>query len=131
MDFSPTRKDNANKENDASVLSLVLFSKAPFVTFGTVKLGTSKSAVLRIENPTEDAEAEVAVDKVPTGKGFSVDCNTFTVQVNSQNEFANVSVKNVKCIMWETGSTTTLLQFTVLNVNRTDPVLILCSVILN
>ncbi|KAM6938261.1 abnormal spindle-like microcephaly-associated protein [Lycodopsis pacificus] len=79
MDFSPVRRD-ANKENDVPVLILTLFSKAPFVTFGSVKLGTSKSVVLRIENPTEDAEAEVTVEKIPSSKGFSVDRNTFTIQ---------------------------------------------------
>ncbi|KAK9519679.1 hypothetical protein VZT92_022391 [Zoarces viviparus] len=80
MDFSPVRRDDANKENDVPVLILTLFSKAPFVTFGSVKLGTSKSVVLRIENPTEDAEAEVTVEKIPSSKGFSVDRNTFTIQ---------------------------------------------------
>ncbi|XP_030584053.1 abnormal spindle-like microcephaly-associated protein isoform X2 [Archocentrus centrarchus] len=80
LDFSPTRRDDADKENDVPVLSLIQFSKAPFVTFGSVKLGTSRSAVLRIENPTEYAAAEVAVDKIPSNKGFSVDCSTFTIQ---------------------------------------------------
>uniref|UniRef100_A0A3Q0T8G1 Assembly factor for spindle microtubules n=1 Tax=Amphilophus citrinellus TaxID=61819 RepID=A0A3Q0T8G1_AMPCI len=72
LDFSPTRRDDADKENDVPVLSLIQFSKAPFVTFGSVKLGTSRSAVLRIENPTEYAAAEVAVDKIPSNKGFSI-----------------------------------------------------------
>lgn len=81
LDFSPVKRDDVNKENDIPVLSLILFSKAPFVSFGTVKLGTSKSTVLRIENPTEDAEAEVIVEKVPSCKGFSVDHSTFRVQV--------------------------------------------------
>ncbi|XP_029988612.1 abnormal spindle-like microcephaly-associated protein [Sphaeramia orbicularis] len=80
LDFSPVRRDNNNKENDLPVLSLIQFSKAPFVTFGSVKLGTSKSAVLRIDNPTEDAEAEVTVERIPSSKGFSVDHNTFTIQ---------------------------------------------------
>ncbi|XP_071342367.1 abnormal spindle-like microcephaly-associated protein [Trachinotus anak] len=83
LDFSPGSRDEANKENDVPILSLIQFSKAPFVTFGTVKLGTSKSAVLRIENPTEDAEAEVTVEKIPSSKGFSVDHNTFTIQPGS------------------------------------------------
>lgn len=81
LDFSPTRRDYKDKENDVPVLSLIQFSKAPFVTFGSVKLGTSKSAVLRIENPTEYAAAEVSVDKIPSSKGFSVDCSTFKIQV--------------------------------------------------
>lgn len=83
LDFSPIKRDDANKENDVPVLSLIQFSKAPFVTFGTVKLGTSRSAVLRLENPTEDAEAEVAIEKIPSSKGFSVDHKTFTIQVCS------------------------------------------------
>ncbi|XP_068581167.1 abnormal spindle-like microcephaly-associated protein [Cebidichthys violaceus] len=80
LDFSPVRRADANKENDVPVLILTLFSKAPFVTFGSVKLGTSKSVVLRIENPTEDAEAEVTVEKIPSSKGFSVDRSAFTIQ---------------------------------------------------
>ncbi|XP_015826622.3 abnormal spindle-like microcephaly-associated protein [Nothobranchius furzeri] len=84
LDFSPVRKNNtANKENDHPVLSLIQFSKPPFVTFGTVKLGTSKSVVLRIENPIEDVEAEVTVNKIPSSKGFSVEHNTFTIQPES------------------------------------------------
>ncbi|KAA8589418.1 hypothetical protein FQN60_012783 [Etheostoma spectabile] len=80
LDFSPIKRDDTNKENDVPVLILTLFSKAPFLSFGTVKLGTSKSVVLRLENPTEDAEAQVTVEKVPSSKGFSVDRNTFTIQ---------------------------------------------------
>ncbi|KAG7220015.1 hypothetical protein INR49_000663 [Caranx melampygus] len=83
LDFSPVRRDDANKENDVPILSLIQFSKAPFVTFGTVKLGTSKSVILRIENPTEDAEAVVTVERIPSSKGFTVDHNTFTIQPES------------------------------------------------
>ncbi|XP_059197817.1 abnormal spindle-like microcephaly-associated protein [Centropristis striata] len=80
LDFSPVKREDANKENDVPVLVLTLFSKAPFVAFGTVKLGTSKSVILRIENPTEDAEAEVIVEKIPSSKGFSVDHSSFMIQ---------------------------------------------------
>lgn len=81
LDFSPIRRDEDNKENDIPVLSLVQFSKAPFLTFGNVKLGTSKSALLQIENPSEDVEAEVTIEKIPSSKGFSVDRNRFIIQV--------------------------------------------------
>ncbi|XP_041862907.1 abnormal spindle-like microcephaly-associated protein isoform X2 [Melanotaenia boesemani] len=80
LDFSPVRREDANKENDTPVLSLIQFSKPPFVAFGTVKLGTSKSVVLQVENPTEDVHAQVTVDKIPSSKGFSVDHNTFTIK---------------------------------------------------
>ncbi|KAJ4943359.1 hypothetical protein JOQ06_005862 [Pogonophryne albipinna] len=79
LDSSPVKRAEANKENDVPVLVLTLFSKAPFVTFGNVKLGTSKSAVLRIENPIADSEAEVKIEKIPASKGFSVEYRTFTI----------------------------------------------------
>uniref|UniRef100_H2S1U5 Assembly factor for spindle microtubules n=1 Tax=Takifugu rubripes TaxID=31033 RepID=H2S1U5_TAKRU len=77
---SGTSRDYGNKENDVPTLRLIQFSKAPFLTFGTVKLGTCRSTVLQIENPTEDVEAEVTVEKIPSNKGFSVDHSTFTIQ---------------------------------------------------
>uniref|UniRef100_A0A8C2A8K5 Abnormal spindle microtubule assembly n=1 Tax=Cyprinus carpio TaxID=7962 RepID=A0A8C2A8K5_CYPCA len=71
LDFSPTfdshcSRDKPGKENNTSipVLSLVQFSRSPFVSFGTIKLGSSKSLPLRIENPTEDATTTVIVDKI-------------------------------------------------------------------
>ncbi|XP_077573528.1 abnormal spindle-like microcephaly-associated protein homolog isoform X2 [Stigmatopora nigra] len=79
MDFSPTKTGDTDKEN-VPVLTLDLFSKAPFVSFGTVKIGTSKSTILRIENPTSETEAVVTVDRIPSSKGLSVDNNTFTIQ---------------------------------------------------
>ncbi|XP_013979018.1 abnormal spindle-like microcephaly-associated protein [Salmo salar] len=88
LDFSPIKKEDSsavsygNKENNSShpVLSLIQFSRAPFVTFGNVKLGSSKSSVLCIENPVEDANIEVAIDKIASTKGFSVDQTRFTIQ---------------------------------------------------
>uniref|UniRef100_A0A4W5RMW7 Assembly factor for spindle microtubules n=1 Tax=Hucho hucho TaxID=62062 RepID=A0A4W5RMW7_9TELE len=88
LDFSPIKKEDpsgvsyGNKENNSShpVLSLVQFSRAPFVTFGHVKLGSSKSSVLCIENPVEDESIVVAIDKIASTKGFSVDQTRFTIQ---------------------------------------------------
>ncbi|XP_061595024.1 abnormal spindle-like microcephaly-associated protein [Cololabis saira] len=80
--LSPGRRTSISpgKENQVPVLSLLQFSKPPFVTFGTVKLGSSRSAVLQIDNPTEEVEAEVSVDKINSSKGFSVDQRSFTIQ---------------------------------------------------
>ncbi|XP_016409806.1 abnormal spindle-like microcephaly-associated protein homolog [Sinocyclocheilus rhinocerous] len=87
LDFSPTfvshcNRDKLGKENNTSipVLSLLQFSKCPFVSFGMIKLGSSKSLPLRIENPTEDATTTVIVDKIAASKGFSVDQTSFTMQ---------------------------------------------------
>lgn len=80
----PSRTHGHGKENDARVpvLSLVQFSRSPFVTFGTVKLGSCKPLPLCIENSTEDAAITVTVDKIPSSKGFSVDQTTFTIPVS-------------------------------------------------
>ncbi|XP_016129302.1 abnormal spindle-like microcephaly-associated protein [Sinocyclocheilus grahami] len=87
LDFSPTfdshcSRDKPGKENNTSipVLSLLQFSRSPFVSFGTIKLGSSKSLPLRIENPTEDATTTVIVDKISASNGFSVDQRSFTIQ---------------------------------------------------
>lgn len=93
LDFSPVKRDDGNKENDIPTLRLLQFSKAPFLTFGTVKLGTSRSTILQIENPTEDVEAEVKVEKIPSSKGFSVDHSTFTIPVSSSHLFHVPTVK--------------------------------------
>lgn len=89
FDVSPTcnppfRTNGHGKENDGllPVLTLVQFSRSPFVTFGTVKLDSSKSLPLCIENPTEDAAITVTVDKIPSSRGFSVDQTTFTIPVS-------------------------------------------------
>ncbi|XP_060934824.1 abnormal spindle-like microcephaly-associated protein [Limanda limanda] len=83
LEISPGRRDETDKENQVPVLSLIQFSKAPFVSFGSLKLGTSRSVVLRLENPAEDVDAEVRVEKIPSGKGFSVDHSTFFIQPES------------------------------------------------
>ncbi|KAF4097765.1 hypothetical protein G5714_021773 [Onychostoma macrolepis] len=87
LDFSPTFDSQGNrnkpgKENSTSipVLSLLQFCRSPFVSFGTIKLGSSKSLPLRIENITEDASTTVIVDKIAASKGFSVDQTSFTIQ---------------------------------------------------
>ena len=92
LDFSPIKPEDTtklfcDKENTGSVeltvLSLVQFSRAPFVTFGSVKIGSSKSVVLRVENPDSDNGAtEVTVNKIASTKGFSVDKTIFNIQVN-------------------------------------------------
>nr|XP_023650446.1 abnormal spindle-like microcephaly-associated protein [Paramormyrops kingsleyae] len=81
--FSPNgfQTGDGNKENRraTAVLSLVQFTRPPFLGFGTVKLGSSKSALLCIENPNEYS-ADVKVDRIPSTKGFAVDQTQFTVQ---------------------------------------------------
>ncbi|MGH0160863.1 UNVERIFIED_CONTAM: hypothetical protein FKN15_072276 [Acipenser sinensis] len=91
MDISPTCRaqdpkslltQDTNKENknaSCPVLSLVHFSRAPFLSFESVKLGYTKTAVLEIENPNDDV-TEVTIDKFPSAKGFSVEKRYFILQ---------------------------------------------------
>uniref|UniRef100_A0A8C4SL76 Assembly factor for spindle microtubules n=1 Tax=Erpetoichthys calabaricus TaxID=27687 RepID=A0A8C4SL76_ERPCA len=101
MDISPTyrgqeqepKKTNraaftssSNKENSCTpfpVLSLIHFSGTPYVSFEAVKLGSSKSAVLLIDNPNDEV-VDVSVEKFPSAKGFSMDKRNFTIQPNAQ-----------------------------------------------
>lgn len=87
FDISPSGNPRTNghgKENNVlvPVLSLVQFSRSPFLTFGTVKLESSKFLPLCIENPNEDAAITVIVDKIPSSRGFSVDQTAFIIPVS-------------------------------------------------
>ncbi len=88
LDFNPTFESHCNhdkpgKENITSipVLSFLQFSRSPFVSFGTIKLGTTKSLPSLIENPTGDATTTFIVEKIAASKGFSFDQTSFTIQV--------------------------------------------------
>uniref|UniRef100_H2ZSM4 Assembly factor for spindle microtubules n=1 Tax=Latimeria chalumnae TaxID=7897 RepID=H2ZSM4_LATCH len=61
------------------VLTLSHFSRTPFVSFGTIRIGGSKTAFLEIENPHPDP-IEVVIDKFPTAKGFSTEPRCFFLQ---------------------------------------------------
>ncbi|XP_053718819.1 abnormal spindle-like microcephaly-associated protein isoform X2 [Synchiropus splendidus] len=83
MNFTMHRFEDTDKENDVPVLSLIQFSRPPFLNFGVVKVGTCRSAELLVENPNDEGEAEVWVEKIPSVRGFSVDRDSFTVQPKS------------------------------------------------
>ncbi|KAM9824658.1 abnormal spindle-like microcephaly-associated protein [Neosynchiropus ocellatus] len=83
MNFTINRFEDTDKENDVPVLSLIQFSRAPFLNFGVLKVGTSRSAELLVENPNDEGEAEVRVERIPSGRGFSVDRDSFTIQPES------------------------------------------------
>ncbi|XP_041134515.1 LOW QUALITY PROTEIN: abnormal spindle-like microcephaly-associated protein homolog [Polyodon spathula] len=77
--FSTQDTNKENKNTPCPVLSLVHFSRAPFLSFESVKLGYTKTAVLEIENPNDDV-TEVTIDKFPSAKGFSVEKKSFILQ---------------------------------------------------
>lgn len=66
--------------NDA-VLSLSHFSRPPFLSFGSVRVGTSCVRRLAVENPNAEP-VHGAVDRPPpASKGFSVEQDSFLLQV--------------------------------------------------
>ncbi|KAL2090377.1 hypothetical protein ACEWY4_015065 [Coilia grayii] len=73
---------DTNKENKESipVLTLDTFSRPPFVSFGTVKLGSSKFLSLKIDNPIDEVPMDVKVDKLPSSKGFSVNQTKLSIE---------------------------------------------------
>ncbi|KAM8930263.1 abnormal spindle-like microcephaly-associated protein [Pelodytes ibericus] len=57
--------------DDTPVLSLTHFSRPPFVNFGCVRTGSSRSVQLLLYNPNQDP-AQITVQKVPENRGFTV-----------------------------------------------------------
>ncbi|XP_069593468.1 abnormal spindle-like microcephaly-associated protein [Ranitomeya imitator] len=67
----PAAAGKALPPEDVPVLSLTHFSRPPFVSFGCVRPGSARTAVLLLQNPSEDP-AQVVVHKLPQHRGFSV-----------------------------------------------------------
>ncbi|XP_077013425.1 abnormal spindle-like microcephaly-associated protein isoform X2 [Tamandua tetradactyla] len=62
------------------VLSLSHFCKSPFLCFGDVRLGASRTLPLALENPNEEV-AEVKISRFPAvDRGFSVSQRCFVLQ---------------------------------------------------
>ncbi|NWX08941.1 ASPM protein, partial [Caloenas nicobarica] len=84
---SPTRRRWAARrgEEDAdeapAVLVLSHFSRPPFLSFGSLRVGASRTRLLGIENPNAE-DVDVVVDRFPaSARGFSVEHRRFPVQV--------------------------------------------------
>ncbi|XP_075143505.1 abnormal spindle-like microcephaly-associated protein [Leptodactylus fuscus] len=58
-------------QEEVPVLTLTHFCRPPFVSFGCVRPGSARSAVLLLQNPSADT-AQVTVLKLPRDRGFSV-----------------------------------------------------------
>ncbi|NWX99142.1 ASPM protein, partial [Nothoprocta ornata] len=67
-------------EEDEAVLVLSHFSRPPFLSFGSLRLGASRTRLLRLDNPNAE-DAEVEVERFPpAAKGFSLEHRRFSVQ---------------------------------------------------
>ncbi|XP_074655688.1 uncharacterized protein LOC141909201 [Tubulanus polymorphus] len=66
-------------DEDVEILMLTHFSKTPRLSFGTVRVGATKSCRIVIRNP-HDYDQDVVVEKFPFKKNFAIDCcEEFTV----------------------------------------------------
>ncbi|NXL09167.1 ASPM protein, partial [Mesembrinibis cayennensis] len=93
---SPRRRRWAARrgEEDAAetpaVLVLSHFARPPFLSFGSLRLGASRTRLLGIDNPNAE-EAEVVVDRFPASvRGFSIEHRRFSVQ-SGQRIFVSVT----------------------------------------
>nr|XP_013816395.1 PREDICTED: abnormal spindle-like microcephaly-associated protein [Apteryx mantelli mantelli] len=66
--------------NAGQILSLSHFARPPFLSFGSLRVGASRTRLLGIDNPNAE-DAEVAVDRFPAAaRGFSLEHRRFSVQ---------------------------------------------------
>ncbi|KAM6128884.1 LOW QUALITY PROTEIN: abnormal spindle-like microcephaly-associated protein [Phoenicopterus ruber ruber] len=93
---SPRRRRWAARggEEDAdeapAVLVLSHFSRPPFLSFGSLRVGASRTRLLGIDNPNEE-DAEVVIDRFPaSARGFSLEHRRFSVQ-SRQRIFVSVT----------------------------------------
>uniref|UniRef100_A0A8C5UEB8 Abnormal spindle-like microcephaly-associated protein ASH domain-containing protein n=1 Tax=Malurus cyaneus samueli TaxID=2593467 RepID=A0A8C5UEB8_9PASS len=99
-DYSPANNRGRRRwavrggEEDAdegpAVLVLSYFSRPPFLSFGRLRVGASRTRVLGIDNPNDD-DAEVVIDRFPdAARGFSIEHRRFFVQ-SGQRIFVSVT----------------------------------------
>ncbi|NXH06548.1 ASPM protein, partial [Loxia leucoptera] len=99
-DRSPTNKPGRRRwaprggEDDAdeepAVLVLSYFFRPPFLSFGRLRVGASRTRLLGIDNPNED-DAEVVIDRFPAAaQGFSIEHRRFFVEAG-QRIFVSVT----------------------------------------
>ncbi|NXY41189.1 ASPM protein, partial [Ceuthmochares aereus] len=75
---------------EPAVLVLSHFSRPPFLAFGSLRVGASRTRLLRIDNPNAEA-AEVLVERFPgSARGFSIESRCFSVQ-SGQRLFVSVT----------------------------------------
>ncbi|XP_052657346.1 abnormal spindle-like microcephaly-associated protein isoform X2 [Harpia harpyja] len=84
------RGDEEDADEALAVLVLSHFSRPPFLSFGSLRVGASRTRLLAIDNPNAE-DAEVVVDRFPaSARGFSIEHRRFFVQ-SGQRIFVSVT----------------------------------------
>ncbi|NWR28219.1 ASPM protein, partial [Tachuris rubrigastra] len=91
---NPGRRRRWGAEEDAdegpAVLVLSHFSRPPFLSFGRLRVGASRTLLLGVDNPNEE-HTDVVVERFPAAaKGFSIERRRFAVQ-SGQRIFVSVT----------------------------------------
>ncbi|NXI40183.1 ASPM protein, partial [Galbula dea] len=74
------RSAEQDVEEGPAVLVLSHFSRPPFLSFGSLRIGASRTRLLGIDNPNAE-DIEVVVDRFPvSARGFSIEHRRFSVQ---------------------------------------------------
>uniref|UniRef100_A0A8C3CHU6 Assembly factor for spindle microtubules n=1 Tax=Cairina moschata TaxID=8855 RepID=A0A8C3CHU6_CAIMO len=78
-------------EEDPAVLVLSHFSRPPHLSFGSLRVGASRTRLLGFHNPNAE-DVEVVVERVPPpARGFSLGCRRFSLQVPGQSISVSVT----------------------------------------
>ncbi|NXG09898.1 ASPM protein, partial [Sakesphorus luctuosus] len=83
-------EEDEDEGEGPAVLVLSHFSRPPFLSFGRLRVGASRTLLLGVDNPNEE-HAEVVIDRFPAAaRGFSIELRRFAVQ-SGQRIFVSVT----------------------------------------
>ncbi|XP_056354189.1 abnormal spindle-like microcephaly-associated protein isoform X1 [Oenanthe melanoleuca] len=78
------RGGEEDEDEDPAVLVLSYFSRPPFLSFGRLRVGASRTRLLCIDNPNDD-DAEVVIERFPAAaRGFSIEQRRFFVEAGQR-----------------------------------------------
>ncbi|XP_060088344.1 abnormal spindle-like microcephaly-associated protein [Heteronotia binoei] len=108
-------------ESDTAVLTLSHFSRPPFLSFGTVRVGTSSCRRLALENPNDEPLRLAVGRPPPASKGFAVEQLSCLLQPR-ERLFISIAWTPL-----EEGRVRELLTFVVNDVVKFQAVLLGCA----
>ncbi|NXX69982.1 ASPM protein, partial [Spizella passerina] len=88
--WAPRGGEEDDTDEEPAVLVLSYFSRPPFLSFGRLRVGASRTRLLGIDNPNED-DAEVVIERFPAAaRGFSIERRRFFVE-SGQRIFVSIT----------------------------------------
>ncbi|KAM7014235.1 abnormal spindle-like microcephaly-associated protein [Passerculus sandwichensis] len=88
--WAPRGSEEEDADEEPAVLVLSYFSRPPFLSFGRLRVGASRTRLLGIDNPNDD-DAEVVIERFPAAaRGFSIEHRRFFVE-SGQSIFVSIT----------------------------------------